>query len=274
MPNVIFTQPFLVNASLADKCGNKVVVLDLAFNGGSPQGKGTNEEQYQATTASFINALGDRLVAWVDHHPHRAWSEYSEDARFHLFSREEAPACPPLITTDLVRQIGETDTIVAHGDFDGVISACKWALEGREVYHLADEDSIAADSRVGTLSPMGLRLEEAMKANLADDSIRQAIFDEFVYGSFDASAKINDARERYAEIQQETQRLAKLFEINGRVAYVDAAEQSVNFFDLTQLLLAGQKVADVAVVRNAQRGNVQVTIAGPKSWNFVEMFGL
>ena len=47
-----------------------------------------------------------------------------------LVSREQAPACPPLITRELVAQIGNVDTIIAHGDFDGIMSAIKFALGG------------------------------------------------------------------------------------------------------------------------------------------------
>ena len=40
----------------------KVVVVDVAFAAG---------RQYKSKTQPFLNALGDRLVRYVDHHEHR-----------------------------------------------------------------------------------------------------------------------------------------------------------------------------------------------------------
>lgn len=277
----IFTQPFLVNEKLAEQCVGNVVVLDIAFNGGSPQGEGTLAEQFERTTKAFIDALGTRLNGWVDHHDHANWSEYKNDPRFVLVPRQDAPACPPIITPQLIDRLGNThytDTIVAHGDFDGIMSAIKYYM-GKEPYIGADADSIAADSRIGTMSLNGHRYEAALKANLADDSIRQAMVAEATWemGMPDdvreaATQKIETAAYAYAAIQKETEKLSHLFNINGRVAWLDAAEAGA--YDLTQLLLAGQKQAAVALVRNVQRGKNQITIAGPKGWNFVQLFGL
>lgn len=275
---IIFTQPFLVGAPLAEKAKGRVVVLDLAFNAGSPQGKGTNEEQLAATTAAFIDTLGERLMGWLDHHPHAVWPEYGDDPRFWLVSREEAPACPPLITPEWVSTIGLVDTIVAHGDFDGVMSVVKFLLGGIEPYSGADNDAIAADTRRGEMTVAGREYDQAMKANLADNEVRQAIVTELVSAALtgkpdhDAAYTVNAAKARYAAIQVETERLAALYQIEGKTAVVDAAEAKP--FDLTALLMVGQKKAEVAIARNTQRGVAQVTIAGPPIWDFRQAFGL
>ena len=67
----------------------RVLLIDLAFAHG---------DDYHTTTRPFIRELGDRLAAWIDHHPHPAWVHYSGDPRFILVDKRQAPACPELIT--------------------------------------------------------------------------------------------------------------------------------------------------------------------------------
>jgi len=267
--DIIFTQPFTVNAALAEKTEGRVAVLDLGFNNGAPNSS-DREADFRNTTGAFIEALGDRLALWVDHHPHIHWVDYASNPRFTLKPREEASACPPVITPELVVEV---DTIVAHGDFDGVMSAAKYALGGVEPYEGADADAIAADTRRGELSERGLRYEEAMKADLRDDSVREAVFYELVTGKI--NSVIDVARAKYAEIQAETGRLAGVFEPKGeKVMFVDAAV-AVASFDLTQLLIAGQRDGKVAIVLNVNfKGEPQLTIAGGREWDFVSLLGL
>lgn len=279
MAKVIFVQPFTVNAELAEKADGRVVVLDVAFN----SGRGSQEEpqqQFASTTGAFINVLGDRLALWLDHHPHRAWSDYENDPRFLLYSRDVAPACPPLITPEIVRSVREVDTIVCHGDFDGVFSAVKWLLDGIEAYPGADADSIAADSRIGTLSLDGQMYENAMKSNLRDDSLRYDVVTVNVAANEDyedAMTRIHQAAHAYEAVQAETQRLASQFSVSGKVAWLDTTGSETPY-DLTQLLLAGQRIAQVALIRKESldqtHGTHQITIAGPATWDFVALFGL
>ena len=225
MAKVIFAQPFLVGAALAAQCEGRTVVLDLAFNAGSPQGKGTPEEQFAATTQAFIDGLGENLVGWLDHHDHKNWPEFAADQRFTLVPRTQAPACPPIVTPEWVSSVGEVGTIVAHGDFDGVMSAVKFALGGSEPYDGANADALAADTRKGTLSPVGQRLEEAMKANLADNAMRVAVFDELTTSSVEATAIIDAARLKYQAVQAKTADLAGQFQISGNAAVLDASKE-------------------------------------------------
>src|ERR1700704_3067772 len=109
MMKVIFVQPFTVSAAIAKQATGNVVVLDVAFNAGSPTAQGTAEEQFAHTTQAFIDALDKHLAIWIDHHPHKNWAAYQDNARFLLVPREQAPACPPLITPEVVKAVGPID---------------------------------------------------------------------------------------------------------------------------------------------------------------------
>ena len=137
-----------------------VVVVDVAFAAGN---------QFKSKTRPFIEALGDRLVRWIDHHEHpKAWRELADDPRFLLVKNQIAHACPELITPAIVDEAlaerGPIAHICAHCDFDGAISAVKWLLHGREPWPGADEDARAVDSpgRGHKLSARGARLAGAM----------------------------------------------------------------------------------------------------------------
>jgi hypothetical protein len=67
------------------------------------------------------------------------------------------------------------------------------------------------------------------------------------------------------------QTLAKQFAIRGRVAVVDTAG-AAGQFDKTDLLLAGQALAPVALVRDS--GMVSIAAPFDSGWDFVELFGL
>jgi len=281
--NVLFVQPFLVNAETAAQIeGERVLVVDVAFNGGRlPQGMvpGSDEaaaelrKQFEDTTGALIEALGDRLVAWVDHHPHSMWDVYGTDARFHLFERDDAPSLPSIITPELVEQIGEFDAIIAHGDFDGIMSAVMFELDGERPYYSAVRDSVAADARVGTMTKKGQMLEAAMKANLRDDSMRLAIFQQLVN-----EARVKAAAKAYEVKEAVTREVNGWYKARGIVAVVDATSEERDF-DLTQVLLHGQRNVDgakVAIVlhKSLHDGTDVLTVAGPASYNFPTLLGL
>jgi hypothetical protein len=136
---------------------NKTVVLDVAFAAGG---------QWLSKTKVFIDALGDNLVRYIDHHEHKeGWAHYAGDDRFLLVPNKIAHACPELVTPERVRAAGHVDTVVAHADFDGCIAAVKWWREGREPWPGADEDARAIDSqgRGHTLTEIGARLSYALE---------------------------------------------------------------------------------------------------------------
>lgn len=130
-------------------------VLDVAFAGGNATHR----------THDFIREAGDRLRLWVDHHEHpQGWAEYANDPRFVLVSSRQAHACPELVTPEVVERAGKVEALLAHHDFDGLMSAVRFTLGGREPYEGADEDARAADApgRGHVSSPRGARLSAAL----------------------------------------------------------------------------------------------------------------
>jgi hypothetical protein len=115
----------------------RVAVLDVAFAGG---------DNFVRSTVPFLEALGERLALWVDHHEHPMWPQYRDDPRFVLVPNREAHACPELVTPEVVRRAGAVDAVVAHADLDGLLSAVKFLRGGEAPWPEADEDARAADS--------------------------------------------------------------------------------------------------------------------------------
>src|SRR3954449_10405227 len=87
-----------------DLRGN-VVVLDIAF--ASEAGGGG----FETTTLPFIEALGPRLAAWVDHHDSTHHARFHGDSRFVLSTKAEHGACPEMVTAEVVARAGHVDTI-------------------------------------------------------------------------------------------------------------------------------------------------------------------
>jgi hypothetical protein len=281
MPSVIFVLPFSVNGELALKLLGRVVVLDLAFCAD------THRAIYASTTLPFIEALGNRLILWVDHHEHERHIDFANDPRFLLSSRCEHLATPEMITPELVNRAGTIDTIVTHVDLDGIYAAAKFILGGLEPYPGADADARAADSRQGEMGPLAKIIDHAIKARgtpnredtTIDDTLQQIILCYLVSRLKDteAEAEINKRAAAYEAVQKRTEQWTKRYGVEDGVALVDIREETERL-DLTQLLLAGQKLAPVAIVRNRnlRTGEPQVTIAAASDsgYNFVKMFGL
>ncbi len=134
----------------------RVVMLDVAFAAGG---------QWKSKTRPFVEALGDRLVRFIDHHEHKeAWAHYKGDPRFLLVPNKIAHACPELVTPEVVAAAGKVDDVVAHCDFDGCIAAVKFLRDGKEPWAGADEDARAVDSpgRGHALSERGARYAAAV----------------------------------------------------------------------------------------------------------------
>lgn len=134
----------------------RAVALDVAFAASG---------QWKSKTQKLIDALGDRLALWIDHHEHKeGWAGYLDDPRFVLVPNRIAHACPELVTPERVRAAGPIDAILAHADFDGAVAAAKWLKGGVEPWPGADEDARAVDSpgRGHTLSERGARIAWAL----------------------------------------------------------------------------------------------------------------
>lgn len=266
LPNLAFASPRLLPKP--EKLAGRVVVLDIAF--AATVG---NSISFELTTLPFLDGLGDRLAAWVDHHDHDRHAAYRADPRFHLATKAEHGACPEMVTPELVRQTGPIDTIVTHIDLDGLYAAAKWILGGVEPYPGADDDARAVDTRIGTPGPIAVRIDHALRASARDDQLKRAVVHWLVDGMKQGAHDdlIDEAAFEFRERAEGTAALAKRFSVRGRVAVVDAAGSKLPY-DKTDLLLAGQTIAPVAMVRDA--GNVTIAAAFESGWNFVELLGL
>ncbi len=134
----------------------RIVVVDVAFAAAG---------QWRSKTRPFIEGMGEHLVRYIDHHEHKeAWAAYADDPRFLLVQNRIAHACPELVTPALMAEIGHVDVVVAHHDFDGLVSAVKVMTGGRPPWAEADEDARAVDSpgRGHVLSSFGAMLADAM----------------------------------------------------------------------------------------------------------------
>jgi hypothetical protein len=160
----------------------RVAVVDVAFAGG---------DNYEKSTVPFLEALGDRLAIWVDHHEHPVgWSRFRDDPRFVLVPNRIAHACPELVTPEVVSKAGPVDVVVAHADFDGLLSAVKFLRGGAPPWPEADEDARAADSpgRGHAYSPRARRISDALEHAAAElrsaqrDSLRQQLVEALVKG--------------------------------------------------------------------------------------------
>lgn len=266
LPHLWFASPRLLPR--ADKLQGRVVVLDIAF----AATVGTSIS-FELTTKPFLDGLGDRLAAWVDHHDHERHADFRGDPRFVLATKAEHGACPEMVTPELVRQTGPIETICTHVDLDGLYAAAKWILGGVEPYPGADADARAVDTRIGEPGPIGARIDRALRAKFRDDQLKRSVVHYLVGGMKPGTADdvIRDAAAEFERKDAITLLLAKRFTIRGRVAIVDT-EGYAGQFDKTDLLLAGQARVPVAIVRDS--GQLSIAAAFDSGWDFVELFQL
>jgi hypothetical protein len=266
MPQLVFASPRVLPR--ADRLQGRVVVLDVAFAATI----GTTVS-FDLVTRPFLEALGARLAVWVDHHDHERHAEFAGDSRFVLATKAQHGACPEMVTPDLVRQTGPIDCICTHVDLDGLYAAAKWILGGVEPYPGADGDARAVDTRVGQPGPIAVRIDRALRARFRDDQLKRGVV-QFLVGGMQPGVHDQVIAEAAAEFERRdaaTRELAQRFTIRGRVAVVDTAG-SQGAFDKTDLLLAGQVRAPVAIVRDS--GMLTIAAAFESGWDFVELFGI
>jgi hypothetical protein len=249
----------------AERLTGRVAVLDIAF---ASEGGGSS---FEKTTLPFINGLGSRLAAWVDHHDHDRHVDYRADARFVLSTKAEHGACPEMITPEIVRAAGPVDTVAVHLDLDGLYSGAKWVLGGVEPYDGADADARAVDTRRGQTGPIATRIDRALRARFRDETLKHRVIQYLV-----ARAKapvlwdeIELAAREIDPLLDESRRLADRYVLREGVAYVEAQGKP---FDKTELLLLGQERAPVAVVRDA--GSLTIAADFESGFDFVRMFQL
>jgi hypothetical protein len=229
----------------ANELAGRVVVLDIAF---AAEGTGTS---FEKVTKKLIDGLGSRLAMWVDHHDHALHAKYRVDPRFVLATKAEHGACPEMIDEALVARVGAIDTIVCHGDFDGLASAAKWIRGGREPYPGADADARAIDTRMGTPSDRAKVIDRALRARMHDDALKGLIVRWLVSGGDDALAfrEIEEASDAVRVMEDNARELSRRYELRGETAICDVRGNTLRY-DKTVLLLLGQERARVALVHD------------------------
>jgi hypothetical protein len=266
MPHLAFGTPRALPraASLV----GRVVVLDIAFaaqTGGSVS--------FEQVTLPFIRDLGDRLAAWVDHHDHERHVDFAGDPRFILATKAQHGACPEMVTPQIVRLAGPIDTIVCHLDLDGLYSAAKWIRGGREPYRGADDDARAVDTRTGVAGPIATSIDRALRARFRDKDLKRQIVQWLVAGlpKGPLADAVAEAAAEFDARDLGTRTLTRRFVVRGPVAYVDASGSAVPY-DKTDLLLAGQALAEVSVVRDS--GYLTIAAGFDSGWDFVALLAL
>lgn len=245
----------------------RAVVLDIAF-----AARVGASISFEATTRPFIDGLGARLAMWIDHHDHDQHAAFAADDRFVLATKAQHGACPEMVTPALVRRAGPVDTIVCHIDLDGLYAAAKWARGGLQPYPGADDDARAIDTRVGQASAVAVRIDAALRARSRDDELKRAVVwwlvDGMRPGVYDDA--IAAAAAEFAAKAAGTAELSRRFNVRDRIAMVDVGER--RDFDKTDLLLAGQARAPVAIVRDS--GSISIAAPFDSGWDFVALLGL
>ncbi len=245
----------------------RVVVLDIAFASEASGGG------FEKITLPFIDGLGPRLAAWVDHHDSLHHARFADDPRFVLTTKAQHGACPELVTPELVARVGPVDSIVCHTDFDGLVSAAKWMTGGVEPYPGADADARAIDTRLGTPSPVANRFDRAIRARSRDLGLLGLMVRHLSTGLSDASlwVDIDAAGRELQAIEAETRRVAARYRRVSGVAIVDASTRE-GPIDKTMLLLLGQERERVALVIDGDTLN----LAAPfdSGLDFLKMLGL
>ncbi len=222
----------------------RVLVVDLAFASEASGGG------FQGITLPFIDGLGDRLAAWIDHHDHAEHARFRDDPRFVLATKAQRGACPEMISPELVARIGPVDTIVCHTDFDGLASAAKWLRGGIEPYPGCDNDARAIDTRLGTPSEIAMTADRALRARPRDYGLLGLIVRHLASELQDPSLwePVRLAAEELRPIEEETRRAALGFvRIDPGIAVVDISGRRARI-DKTLLLLLGQSRERIAVV--------------------------
>lgn len=254
------------NLPRAETLAGRVAVLDIAF---ASEGGGSS---FEGITLPFINGLGSRLAAWVDHHDHERHADYAGDPRFVLSTKAEHGACPEMVTPEVVAHAGPVDTVAVHLDLDGLYAGAKWALAGEEPYPGSDADARAVDTRRGTVGPIAERIDRALRARFRDTNLKHRVV-QYLIARTKAPhhwEEIEKAARMIDPLLDEARRIAERYKVEGNVAYVEARPQAP--YDKTELLLLGQQRAAVAVVRDA--GSLSIAADFESGLDFVRLFDL
>jgi hypothetical protein len=240
----------------------RFAVVDVAF---------ASQEKF-AQTQRFMEENGASLAAWVDHHKHDAWPQYALDARFVLVPNVLAHACPELVTPDVVRRVGPVAMVLAHSDFDGMMSAVNWLREGVPPYPEANEDARAADSpgRGHVFCARGWRLAEALE-ELKDrlhTPQRHAVLTEIALSlvngaeSTELTQKVDELARKAVKVTQQAQAVVQRGKEESPGLFVVRFPSNLSARLKKQVLLLAEEKASIAVVvEGTAAGSIHVTAA-------------
>lgn len=265
LPHIAFGTPRKLPR--ATSLPGRVVVLDIAFAAGK------EGASFERTTKPFIDGLGTRLAAWIDHHDHLRHADYQDDPRFVLRTKAEHGACPEMVTPARVEAAGPVDTICCHNDFDGLCSAAKWILGGAEPYPGADADARAIDTRLGQPSARGAIIDRALRGRPRDDALAGLVVRFLAGGAADTALfrEIEAAAETMRPREAEARRIATGYRVGGDVAVVEVPTKHTPY-DKTLLLMRGQEQARISVVVDG--ATVTVAARFDSGVNLLEMLDL
>lgn len=246
----------------------RVAVLDIAF------ASEAGGQSFETVTLPLITGLGTRLAAWVDHHDSAHHARYAEDPRFLLATKAQHGACPEMITESVVERAGKVETIVCHGDFDGLASAAKWMRRGEEPYAGCDADARAIDTRLGVPSPIAVRFDRAIRARSRDQALMGLIVRHLATGLSDASLwrSIDEAGAAIVPLEERARKIAQGYERIGPDSVIVDATDRDGPYDKTLLLLLGQERARAAVVLDGDSATFAARF--DSGINFLALFGI
>lgn len=248
--NPIFTQAFLLDRiQLKENRANEeffYVVTDIGVSNSNPR-----------MTYAFIEQLGNRLYKWYDHH--LGWAR-------ELINGESFPAL------SLSKEFVKNRFVINPEAY-----SCA-ALIGGDEELIASADAV--DSRYPWMPEPDRKIqliEKAVKANLADDSIKTAAARWLLGDSKQEDILVSKAN-NYIKILAHTDSLAKRYRkiSDNNVAFLDVFSRDFYSYDLTQLLLKGEKMAPFAIVRinHPQSGSRILVATLSKDINLVRLFSL
>ncbi len=245
-----------------------VAVLDIAF------ASEAGGQSFATTTLPFIEALGPRLLAWVDHHDSAHHARYAGDPRFLLTTKAEHGACPELVTPAVVERAGKVETLVCHVDFDGLASGAKWMRGGVEPYPGCDADARAVDTRTGVPGPLAVRIDRALRARPRDQALFGIVVRHLAGGVADRSLwePIDAAGAELAAMESEARRLAQGYEQVGPDLWIVDAAKRKGSYDKTLLLLLGQERGRMSAVIDGD--SVTFAAGFDSGVNFLSAFGI
>ena len=244
----------------------RVVVLDLAFAHSKPSGR------YPSITHKLIDQLADRLALFLDHHDSEFHEEFKDNERFILATKAEHGACPEMIDCSLVERVGQIDSILCHGDLDGLMSAAKWIMGGHEPYSGSDHDAWCVDTRLEIPSAQGLLMDRALRAHFKDPQVKSLVLKYLLSKAQDQAIRsgLEDLGSETKRLEEAAESLAKSYQmLSDTVSYIDTRSSYLKF-DKTHLLLCGQKLGQIAIVRTEE----SITFAAPfnSGVNFLSLF--